>query len=106
MSDTEAAPEPAKAKRTMTPEARERMPAALLVLLATAARAGRVRLGLLVRRWPGQGLGRVVADELFDPHQGLGREVVSLRRRQFVEPPGLLVVLGDAYSFFVTHVKG
>ena len=74
---------------------------ALLVLLAAAARARRIRLGLLVRRRPGQCLGWVVADELLDPRQVAGREVVSLRRRQFVEPAGLLVVLGDASAVLV-----
>ena len=80
-------------------------PAALLVLLAAAARAGRVRLGLLVRCWPGQCLGWVVADELLDLHEVLARKVVSLSSRQFVEPAGLLVVLGDAFAFFVTFLK-
>ena len=41
-------------------------PAALLVLLAAAARAGRIRLGLLPPGRPCQCLVRVVADELVD----------------------------------------
>ena len=68
-------------------------PAALLVLLPAAARARRIRLGLLVRRRPGQCLGWVFADERFDPHQSLGRFGDSLRRRQRVEPPGFLVLV-------------
>ena len=47
-------------------------PAALLVLLAAAARAGRIRLGLLPPRRPGQCLARVVANDLVDSSQGLG----------------------------------
>ena len=81
-------------------------PAALLVLLAAAARAGRIRLGLLPPRRPGQYLSRVVADDLVDSSHGLGCVRIALRRRQRVEPPGLLVVLGDALSLFVTCLKG
>ena len=81
-------------------------PAALLVLLAAAARAGRIRLGLLPPRRPGQCLARVVSDDLVDSSQGLGCWVESLCRRQRVEPPGLLVVLVDAFSFFVASLKG
>ena len=81
-------------------------PAALLVLLAAAARAGRIRLGLLPPGRPGQCLARVVADDPVDSSQGLGCVGVPLCRRQRVEPPGLLVVLGDACSLFVTSLKG
>ena len=70
-------------------------PTALLVLLAAAARAGLVRLGLLRFRLA-QRLGRVVAqDRLYSPNV-LERVVMSAFRRQGVEPQGLLVVLGDA----------
>ena len=81
-------------------------PAALLVFLAAAARAGRIRLGLLPPGRPGQCLARVVADDLVDSSQGLGCFGDSLCRRQREEPPGFLVVLGDAFSFRVTPLKG
>ena len=81
-------------------------PAALLVLLAAATRAGRVRLGLLPRGRPGQCLARVVADHLVDSSQRLGCLGIALCRRQREEPPGLWVVLGDACSIFVTCLKG
>ena len=53
----------------------EYRPTALLVLLAAAARAGLVRLGLLPPRRPGYCLARVVADDLVDSSQGLGSRV-------------------------------
>ena len=81
-------------------------PAALLVLLAAAARAGRIRLWLLPPCLPGQCLARVVADDLVDSSQGLGCISIALCCCQRVEPPGLLVVLGDACSSRVTCLKG
>ena len=77
-------------------------PAALIVLLAAAARAGRIRLGLLPPGRPGQCLAWVVADDLVDSSHGLGCLGIALCRRQREEPPGLLVVLGDASSSRVT----
>ena len=48
-------------------------PAALLVLFAAAARAGRIRLGPLAPGRPGQCLwAQVFADDLADMAQGLG----------------------------------
>ena len=44
-------------------------PAALLVLLTAAARAGRIRLGLLEPYLPGQCLVRVAPDDLVDSLQ-------------------------------------
>ena len=79
-------------------------PTALLVLLAAAARAALVRLGLLRFRLA-QRLGRVVAhDRLYAPN-GLERADMSAFRRQGVEPQGLLVVLGDAAAILVTRRK-
>ena len=79
-------------------------PTALLVLLAAAARAGLVRLGLLRFRLA-QRLGRVIAhDRLYAPNV-LERVVNSSFRRQGVEPQGLLVVLGDAAAMLVTLRK-
>ena len=80
-------------------------PAALLVLLAAAARAGHIRLELLPPRQPGQCLAWVVADDLVDSSHGLGCISIALCRRQREEPPGLWVVLGDAFSVFLTCLK-
>ena len=80
--------------------------AALSVLVAAAARAGRIRLGCLLLCRRGQCLARVVADDLVDSSQGLGCISIALCRRQREEPPGLLVVLGDAFSVCVTCLEG
>ena len=81
-------------------------PAALLVLLAATARAGFIRLGLLPPCRPGQCLARVVANNLVDSSQGFGCLGMALCRRQREQPPGLWVVLGDAFSIFVACLKG
>ena len=83
-------------------------PTALLVLLAAATGAGRIRLGLLSPCMCGRRLvclARDVADDLEDSPQFLGCFGVSLGRCQRIEPPGLLVILGDASASLVKRLR-
>ena len=80
-------------------------PTALLVLLATAARAGLIRLGLL-RFWLTRRLGWAVANGRSYATNSNGRVAMSMFfRHQDEEPQRLLVVLGDALAKLVTVRK-
>ena len=81
-------------------------PAALLVLRAATAEAGLISLGLFVRVGTCHCVSGVIAHEFFDSFQGFGCLGNSFVHPQRIQPPGLLVVLRNAVSFFVTFLKG
>ena len=81
-------------------------PAAFLELPAAAARARlRVRLRFLPLLRLVVFLAWLVTEDLIDSLQSFGCLGVSLSRCQCVVPPGLVMILGDAFTLLVTFLR-